>query len=319
MARAVAPWTWAKKLRDHGPSDPGFLLAMLVLRTYMDESGFAYPGQGTWAKGARKSVRMIQRYIVRAQHDDWLVVGNAGRTGQGWKHNGYRCCVPDWVALGEKDEVLADAVTAIFGEVEDTDIVASAPVANATNTTSNAASTTTNTGTKADDILMSSRQPKGNDILVSLPSPSPTLSKPIRNQGDDIGVTKATTSAAEGDDTTGKNVATQLCPTKSALRSSPYKFAQEEGALSRTTVTETVSAKGVETKASKATSATNPTTEIVAEAPDPEGQRKRRDSVRKLLDKGFTVTDVFKIVQATGITIGDVKKIQTEWVQEHTA
>lgn len=34
MPRAVAPWTWRRMLRDHGPGDAGFLLVMLVLATW---------------------------------------------------------------------------------------------------------------------------------------------------------------------------------------------------------------------------------------------------------------------------------------------
>jgi hypothetical protein len=121
MPRAVAPWTWRRALRDHGPEDPHFLLAMLVLNTFMDATGFAYPGQSTWARGARKSVRMIQRYIVRARSEGWLYVVNAGRTGRGWAHHGYRCCVPDYIKLSEKDERISDHIISTVGDVEGDD------------------------------------------------------------------------------------------------------------------------------------------------------------------------------------------------------
>jgi len=118
MPRAVAPWTWKRALRDHGPDDRGFLLAMLMLNTYMDNSGYAYPSQSTWASASRISTRHLQRHLALAQQLGWVSVVNAGRGGQGWRHNGYRCCVPDHVELEEKDEALADVIASQVGDIE---------------------------------------------------------------------------------------------------------------------------------------------------------------------------------------------------------
>jgi hypothetical protein len=119
VPRAVAPWTWRRKLRDHGPEDPSFLLAMLMLNTWMDGEGFAYPGQPKWAKAARTSVRNLQRHIAKGRRLGWIDVVNAGRGGKGWAFNGYRCCVPDDVPLDEKDERISDAIIAQAGDVGD--------------------------------------------------------------------------------------------------------------------------------------------------------------------------------------------------------
>lgn len=110
MPRVVAPWTWKRALRDHGPDKHRFLLALFVLNTYMDRDGCAFPSQPTWARGARASTRTIQRYVSQAVQLGWLIRSNAGRTGQGWNHNCYQCCVPDGVQLGQKDEELSGTI-----------------------------------------------------------------------------------------------------------------------------------------------------------------------------------------------------------------
>jgi hypothetical protein len=193
VPQAVAPWTWRRMLREHGPDDPGFLLAMLMLGTYMDQQGFAYPGQQAWAKAARKSVRMLQRYIARGRREGWINVVNAGRSGHGWRFNGYRCCVPDYVDLGELDQTLADSVQSQAGDIEPHDTMMSSPPAN------------------------------GHDTAMS-------PAYPLRVERDDTADRNVTTSDAQGDDTTRQNVTTQSCRTKSALKVSSRTPALE-GAL----------------------------------------------------------------------------------------
>ena len=90
VARAVAPWTWAKALRDHGPNEQGFLLVMHTLRTYMDRDGLAYPSQQTLARGARMHVRNVRRHLRRAEELHWIETSSAGRTHRDWRHNAYR-------------------------------------------------------------------------------------------------------------------------------------------------------------------------------------------------------------------------------------
>ncbi len=118
MPRAVAPWTWRQALRDHGPVDSGFLLSMLMLATYMNRDGYAYPSQATLAKASRRSVRMLRRYINRAEEMNWLAVVTAGHTGQGWRHHGYRACVPDEIPLTDADEDISRALEAQLGEIQ---------------------------------------------------------------------------------------------------------------------------------------------------------------------------------------------------------
>lgn len=254
MARAVAPWSWRRLLRDYGPNDPGFLLAMLILGTYMDESGFAYPSQATWARAARKSARMIQRYIARGRREGWIAAVNAGRGGKGWAFNAYRCCVPDSVVLTEKDEELSDTITSTMGEVDDdiegTDTAVSVPSSN------------------------------GHDTIVSAPHTPPAV-------GNDTRVPKVTTPAAHGHDTTSIQVPTQLCRTKSGSEKfGSRSLAQEEGALSRTTLA------GQSSKESKEERYV--------------GVQRR---IHALLKEGFGEGDIVKMLGNLGVTVGDVQQV----------
>jgi hypothetical protein len=105
---------------------------MLVLNTYMNNEGFAFPGQPKWAAGARMSVRTIQRHIAAAKRTGWIAVLNAGRGGKGWAFNGYRCCIPDDLQLNEQEERIADHIAAQAGGIDGPAIaVSSASSANA--------------------------------------------------------------------------------------------------------------------------------------------------------------------------------------------
>ena len=200
-------------LRDHGPDDPGLLLALLVLGTYMDGNGFAFPGQPTWAKAARKSVRMLQRYIAQARRLGWLNVVNAGRGGQGWAFNGYRCCVPEWVELDEKDQSIGDALESQEGSIE------------------------------GDDTAMSQPPINGHDTRMSLP---PARVSP-RVEGDDMARSKVTTSRAEGDDKDGYKLPTSGCRTNSHSENSrSITQRSEEAALARSALVKSVLSKKTE-------------------------------------------------------------------------
>jgi hypothetical protein len=118
VPKPVALWTWRQMLRDHGPPDPKFLLAMLVLSIYMNRDGFGYPGQLKWAAGARMSLRSVQRHIQTGKRLGWLHVENAGRGGKGWAFNAYRCCVPDDLALEELDEKISEHIIAQESDVD---------------------------------------------------------------------------------------------------------------------------------------------------------------------------------------------------------
>lgn len=110
MARPVAPWTWARALRDYGPNAKGFLLAMHTLRTWMNREGSAYPSQKKWANGCRQNVKTVRRHLKCAVENGWLEIASAGRGGQGWRHYEYRATVPDHIALQDKDQELSDGI-----------------------------------------------------------------------------------------------------------------------------------------------------------------------------------------------------------------
>lgn len=117
MPRAVSPWTWGKALRDHGPSDRDFLCAMLILRTYMDQDGFAYPSLRTWAGGARMSVNTLRKHVEAASTAGWInVESRAGQRRERVRHV-YRCTIPDHIVLDDKDEEIAGAIAVRAGAV----------------------------------------------------------------------------------------------------------------------------------------------------------------------------------------------------------
>jgi hypothetical protein len=110
------PWTWARILRDHGPKSRDFICAMLTLRTWMDENGFAYPGLRTWAAGARMAVNTLRKHLDAAVRGGWLGVEVSHSKSH---HNIYRCAVPPDVPLTEKDELLSLALSSQFGDIGD--------------------------------------------------------------------------------------------------------------------------------------------------------------------------------------------------------
>jgi len=98
VSRRVTPWVWRIAVRDHAPAK--LLLTLYTLGTYLDEHGVAYPAQETLARGIRGCVRTIKSHLKEAKALGWVEIDLAGRGGKGWRHNAYRCTVPDAVAIG---------------------------------------------------------------------------------------------------------------------------------------------------------------------------------------------------------------------------
>jgi hypothetical protein len=295
-------------LRDHGPSDPGFLLVMLVLGTYMDKQGFAYPGQPTWAKAARMSTRMLQRYIARGRSLEWLVVVNAGRGGRGWAYNGYRCCIPDGIQLDEKDEAIADAIVAQAGDIEG-----------------------------GDDTMMSSPSGVGSDMAMSSPSGKPSA-KPLhpeetqtvsgaaspvdsiqgltpvehgvstvlalspdvpRLEGDDTASMMVTTSGAFGDDKSRNLVATQLWRTNSRSENSHSENSRKSLKVGLPATTHTL----------------DPDEKLRAKAEEKDEQK--RASIVRLLKVGADEAHIVRSLgKSQGVTVADVRRAVTLQQQE---
>jgi len=266
-------------LRDHGPNDPGFLLVMLVLATYMDRHGFAYPGQPTWAKAARKSVRMLQRYIARGRGLGWLEVINAGRGGKGWAFNGYRCCIPDGIELNEKDEAIATAIVAEAGDVD------------------------------GDDTVMLPPSDVGRDIAMSPPIEKSSTkhsnpgglrgTKPsastVQAQGrDDMASKMVTTSEALGGDKSSNLVATQLWRTNSRSENSHSENSREGLKVGLT-----------------ATTLTNRDEMLAAKAQ--EQKDRKRASIIRLLKTGTDEADIVRYLgKSQGVTPDDVRRAALE-------
>jgi hypothetical protein len=202
--RAVSPWTWRRALRDHGPQSPGVLLTLYTIGTFMNRDGIAWPSQEAIASGARASVRTVQRHIAAALRAGWLGVELAGRNGQGWRHNAYRCAVPEDLSLDCLDESIADAIIAQNGDI----IVP-----------------------ERDDTMLSSASRKGHDTMLS----SPVLQ---RDERDDNGGRKVTTSDTEGDDTgdqTWRHNSGVLTPALNSHRTPAPEKAHSASAVRATT------------------------------------------------------------------------------------
>jgi hypothetical protein len=261
-------------LRDHGPNDPGFLLVMLVLATYMDRHGFAFPGQPTWAKAARRSVRMLQRYIARGRTLGWLEVVNAGRSGKGWAFNGYRCCVPDGIELDEKDESIAEAIIAEAGDVDGDDTMMSLPQVSRS------------------DIAMSS--PAGKPSSKPSGTPSPDVP---RLDGDDMARTMVTTSGTFGDDISGNLVATQLWRTNSCSENSHSENSRESLKVGLTpTALPSV-----------------PDLEAKGKAKAAEQDERKHASITKLLKAGIEDHQIVTMLKRSqGVTADDVRRMRLE-------
>ena len=213
MPRAVKPWTWRRCLRDFGPEEPGLLLTLYTLGTFMDEEGFGFPGQETLAQGARACVRTVRRHIKAARERGWVAIELSDRGGRGWRRYVYRACVPDNVPLTERDEILADAVVSQFGEVED----------------------------DGADKAVSPPSSQRADNIVSPPPPMTAASKVLaecskqltcghpEQRGADIPSARCGHSYVP-------EVRTQLVPTKSSSKS--YRSSSREGAAQGSTVSQ---------------------------------------------------------------------------------
>ena len=118
-ARAVKPWTWARMLRDHGPKSRDFICAMLILRTRMDDDGFAYPGLRLLAQESRMAINTLRKHLETAEAEGWLaIIKDVYQPGQKPRVNTYRCAVPLTIELIDKDLALSDALIAEHGDID---------------------------------------------------------------------------------------------------------------------------------------------------------------------------------------------------------
>ncbi len=121
LSRPVNVWTWRRALRDHGPigKDAKILLTLLMLATWMNSRGEAYPSQSLIAKACRCSVRSVRRHVARAKQLGWLQISTRKGEGRGWRHSVYQAAVPRILELDSADEILYDHRLMEFGNAPD--------------------------------------------------------------------------------------------------------------------------------------------------------------------------------------------------------
>lgn len=118
MARSVPPWLWGVLIRDHGPKDATTRLCLYALRTFMDNSGYAFPSQASIAKAACVTEYTAGKKLNDAHRLHWVGIFTHGRSGQGWRRLAYQACVPDHVAIPDQHEHLVETWASQVGEVE---------------------------------------------------------------------------------------------------------------------------------------------------------------------------------------------------------
>jgi hypothetical protein len=190
MSRPVSPWTWRRALRDHGPASRSVLLTLFTIGTFMNRDGYAFPGQQTIARGARASVRTVQRHIEKAEREGWIGVRLAGRGGQGWRHLAYRAAIPADLNLSYLDETIADTIEGSEGVIEGGDPIVSPPYTRRDAVAASVSPASSQATSQAEGLASASTRSDNKRSEVA-------------------------TVDGEGGDISDANVATQLCRTNS--------------------------------------------------------------------------------------------------------
>jgi hypothetical protein len=248
-ARAVMPWTWARVLRDHGPKSRDFGYAMLILRTFMDDSGFAYPSLRLWARGARMSVNTLRGHMETAVREGWLGIDRGDKR----KHS-YRCAIPAHIKLSDTDETLSDKLVSQLGDIDDVSEPngpQSVSTQSDTDSNLNPQSVSAITDTDTDQCTLGSNKDAKNEVAgQNCVSANPNLCQP-----DQRSVSNETPICVSPVSAESRNSLTSLETQKEVLevlRSSKEKFQREGAALTRSTrVGDGLNGKAKEPEATK--------------------------------------------------------------------
>ena len=123
------PWMlWMQALRDRGPRNGRALCALLVLASYMDDDGEAWPGMRTWAKGARMAINTLTKYRDAAVADGWLTQARSSAAANA--HMRYRCRIPPETAKSVSpmsDTAVSTIPDTRVSAMSDTAVSSSAP------------------------------------------------------------------------------------------------------------------------------------------------------------------------------------------------
>ncbi len=119
MSRYLEPNFWRQAIRDHGPNCPTTRATLLMLSTFMNRDGIAYPSQETLAAATCFHANSVQRAIKRANSEGWIwIESQKSEKGRGWRKNTYIAVVPDTVPLSAKAQASSDRLAAYYGSVE---------------------------------------------------------------------------------------------------------------------------------------------------------------------------------------------------------
>jgi hypothetical protein len=120
-SRPVDPWIWRRAIRTHAPRHAGFRLTLLMIATYMNRRGVAWPSQKALAEACCCNIRTIRRHVDRASRAGWLIVRETRihellpdqrrKRGQ-WRAHVYQASVPAELELDELEAEIAAAVEA---------------------------------------------------------------------------------------------------------------------------------------------------------------------------------------------------------------
>ena len=89
-------------LGPDGPRSPVTRALLIVLSTWMDKSGFAYPGYGQIAKRSRFDRRVVLRHIKFAEEECWIEITKVKTSTNRWNRNEYTACIPRFVSGDSK-------------------------------------------------------------------------------------------------------------------------------------------------------------------------------------------------------------------------
>ncbi len=91
----AALFTWRSAVASkHGPHS-SVRLVLLTLGLHMNEKGGScFPSQATLAEETGLTIKTVRDRLQEAEEQGWIIRGEKGASGQGWKRHEYRAVIP---------------------------------------------------------------------------------------------------------------------------------------------------------------------------------------------------------------------------------